>query len=65
VERLRKFKADRDQDLADRRLNEIRECARSTDNLLPVLRQALKARCSMGEVCGAMRDVFGDYQPSY
>ena len=29
------------------------------------LRQALKDRCSLGEVCGAMRDVFGEYQPSF
>jgi methylmalonyl-CoA mutase, N-terminal domain len=65
VDRLKAFKADRDQGLVDRRLEEIRECARGTDNLLPVLRQALKDRCSMGEVCGAMRDVFGDYQPSF
>ncbi|MGZ4260976.1 MAG: methylmalonyl-CoA mutase family protein, partial [Solirubrobacteraceae bacterium] len=65
VERLKQFKADRDQELIDKRLEEIRECARGTDNLLPVLRQALKDRCSMGEVCGAMRDVFGDYQPSF
>jgi methylmalonyl-CoA mutase N-terminal domain/subunit len=33
--------------------------------MLPVLRQALKDRCSIGEVCGAMRDVFGDYKPNY
>src|SRR6201995_3716646 len=65
VERLKKFKADRDQDLVEQRLEEIRECARGTDNLLPVLRQALKDRCWMGEACGAMRDVFGDYQPSF
>jgi methylmalonyl-CoA mutase N-terminal domain/subunit len=32
--------------------------------MLPVLRQALKDRASMGEVCEAMRDVFGDYRPS-
>jgi hypothetical protein len=25
----------------------------------------LKDRCSMGEVCGAMRDVFGEYQPTF
>ena len=37
--------------------------ARGTDNLLPLIRQALRDRCSMGEVCGAMRDVFGAYQP--
>ena len=33
--------------------------------MLPPLRAALKDRCSIGEVCGAMRDVFGDYQPTY
>ncbi|MGB9186124.1 MAG: methylmalonyl-CoA mutase family protein, partial [Solirubrobacteraceae bacterium] len=65
LERLKAFKADRDTSLVERRLEEVRECARGTDNLLPVLRQALKDRCSMGEVCSAMRDVFGDYQPSF
>jgi len=30
-----------------------------------VLRQALKDRCPLGEACGAMRDVFGEYQPSF
>ena len=48
-----------------KRLEEIRECARGTSNMLPVLRQALKDRCSIGEACGAMRDVFGDYKPNY
>jgi methylmalonyl-CoA mutase N-terminal domain/subunit len=63
VERLKQFKADRDQGLVERRLEELREAARGTDNLLPPIRQALKDRCSLGEVCGAMRDVFGEYQP--
>ncbi|MGB0096636.1 MAG: methylmalonyl-CoA mutase family protein [Solirubrobacteraceae bacterium] len=65
LERLRAFKADRDQELVERRLEEIREAARGTENLLPRLRSALKDRCSMGEVCGAMRDVFGEYQPTF
>ncbi len=46
-----------------RRLEAIREAARGTDNLLPYLKDALRDRCSMGEVCAAMRDVFGRYQP--
>jgi methylmalonyl-CoA mutase, N-terminal domain len=65
VQRLKAFKADRDQSLAQRRLEEIRECARGSENLLPVLRQALRDRCSLGEVCGAMRDVFGEYKPTF
>jgi len=65
VERLRKFKEDRDVSLVERRLEEIRSAARGTDNLLPVLREALRDRCSLGEACGAMRDVFGEYQPTF
>jgi methylmalonyl-CoA mutase N-terminal domain/subunit len=63
VERLKAFKADRDQDLAAQRLEQLREAARGTENLLPPIRRALQDRCSLGEVCGAMRDVFGEYQP--
>jgi methylmalonyl-CoA mutase, N-terminal domain len=63
IERLKRFKADRDQELAAKRLDELREAARGTDNLLPPLRAALADRCSVGEVCGALRDVFGEYQP--
>src|SRR3954470_17144375 len=63
VERLKSFKTDRDQDLVRRRLEELREAARGDENLLPKIKQALRDRCSMGEVCGALRDVFGEYQP--
>jgi methylmalonyl-CoA mutase N-terminal domain/subunit len=64
VERLKAFKTNRDQQLTDQRLQEIRDAAAGTGNMLPVLRQALRDRCSIGEVCGAMRDVFGSYQPT-
>jgi methylmalonyl-CoA mutase N-terminal domain/subunit len=63
VERLERFKAERDQELASRRLEELRETARGTENLLHPLRRALADHCSVGEVCGALRDVFGEYQP--
>ena len=64
VARLKAFKADRDQALVERRLEEIRACARSDANLMVPIREALRDRCSMGEVCGAMRDVFGSYRPA-
>src|SRR4051794_32514811 len=63
LERLKAFKADRDQELADQRLRELREASTGTENLLPHIKQALKDRCSIGEVCGAMREEFGEYQP--
>ena len=63
IERLKAFKADRDQELATQRLEELREAAQGSANLLPPIRAALADRCSVGEVCGALRDVFGEYQP--
>ncbi|HEY8303668.1 MAG TPA: methylmalonyl-CoA mutase family protein [Solirubrobacteraceae bacterium] len=65
VERLKAFKADRDQALVEKRLEELRDTARGSENLLPSIRQALKDRCSLGEVCGAMQDVFGKYAPTF
>jgi methylmalonyl-CoA mutase N-terminal domain/subunit len=65
LERLKAFKDDRDTSVVEQRLEEIRTAARGSENLLPVLRTALKDRCTMGEVCGAMRDVFGEYQPAF
>ncbi|MCW3013189.1 MAG: methylmalonyl-CoA mutase [Solirubrobacterales bacterium] len=65
LERLKAFKADRDHAIVDQRLEELREAARGTDNLLPHIKQALKDRASMGEVCDAMKDVFGKYAPTF
>ncbi len=61
--RLKAFKSGRDQPLADQRLEELQAACRGEDNLMPSIRAALKDSCSIGEVCGAMREVFGDYQP--
>jgi methylmalonyl-CoA mutase N-terminal domain/subunit len=63
LERLAAFKRDRDQDLVATRLEELRAACRGTANLMHPIRQALKDRCSMGEVCSAMKDVFGAYRP--
>jgi methylmalonyl-CoA mutase, N-terminal domain len=65
VERLKAFKASRDAGLVEQRLEEIRRAAGGTENLLPVLRQALRDSCTLGEVCRAMREVFGEYQPTF
>ena len=64
VQRLREIKQSRDPRRVQRRLQEIRDAAAGTANLLPVLREALRDGLSVGEVCGAMRDVFGTYRPA-
>jgi methylmalonyl-CoA mutase N-terminal domain/subunit len=65
VARLKEFKANRDQAKVDQRLEDLRGAARGTDNVLPFIKDALRDRASLGEVCGAMQDVFGKYSPTF
>ncbi len=62
VERLKKFKADRDQAEVDRLLAELVEVAKTDGNVLVPMRAALKARASMGEVCGALKGLWGEFR---
>ncbi len=60
--RLKAFKERRDQAAVDAKLESLRDVARGEGNLLHPIRAALAAEASLGEVCGAMRDVFGEYK---
>jgi methylmalonyl-CoA mutase N-terminal domain/subunit len=62
AERLSKLRADRSQAEVDRRLKALRAAAQGKDNLMPFLYDAVKAYATLGEICDAMRDVFGTYE---
>jgi methylmalonyl-CoA mutase N-terminal domain/subunit len=62
VERLKAFKADRNQEAVAKRLDELREVARGEGNLLVPIRAALADRATIGEVSGVLREEFGEYQ---
>ena len=62
LKRLAEFKANRDADAVEARLEQLRDAARGDVNLLDPIREALRAGASIGETCGAMRDVFGEYR---
>ncbi len=62
VARLKAFKASRDQDLLKAKLAAMVETGRGDGNILVPMREALKVGASIGEVCGALRDEWGEYQ---
>jgi methylmalonyl-CoA mutase N-terminal domain/subunit len=63
VTRLKEFKENRDQEAVAKRLQDLREVAEGTGNLLYPLKDALRDRATLGEVCNVMREVFGEYKP--
>ena len=60
--RLKKLRAERSQEEVTRRLNALRKAAPGTENLMPFLYEAVKAYATLGEICDAMREVFGTYE---
>src|SRR6202521_4210889 len=62
AERLRKLRSERSQAEVSRRLTALRKAAEGKDNLMPFLFDAVKAYATLGEICDAMRDVFGTYE---
>jgi methylmalonyl-CoA mutase N-terminal domain/subunit len=64
-ERLGAWRAGRDQGAVDASLAKVEETAQSTGNLLPPMKEALRAGATLGEVSNTLRTVFGEYRPGH
>lgn len=62
VERLAGLRQRRDAGAVERALERVRGAASSDDNLMPAILEAVHGYATVGEICGAMREVFGEYQ---
>jgi methylmalonyl-CoA mutase N-terminal domain/subunit len=62
ADRLRKIRAERSTDEVTRRLSALRAASKAKENLMPAIYEAVKAYATLGEICDAMRDVFGTYE---
>ncbi len=65
VERLGELRRSRDADAVARTLSAVGAAARGTENLLPPMKDALRARATLGEVSDVLRDAYGEYRPSF
>jgi methylmalonyl-CoA mutase N-terminal domain/subunit len=61
--RLAELRGSRDAGEFERRIGDLKKAAAGSQNMLYPLREALRARATVGEVCDAMRDVWGVYRP--
>jgi methylmalonyl-CoA mutase, N-terminal domain len=64
AKRLAAVRAERDRSAVTRSLAALRDAAAGTDNVLPPMREALAAMATVGEVCDALREVWGVYTPA-
>jgi methylmalonyl-CoA mutase N-terminal domain/subunit len=64
VGRVRRLRRERDDQAVRAALDAVEEAARGTDNLLYPMKEALRARATLGEVSETLRRVFGEYRPT-
>ena len=62
-DKLAKLRASRDNAAVTAKLAALEAACKGEDNLMPLILDAVKAYATLGEVCGVMRKVFGEYQP--
>ncbi len=62
IARVNEMKAHRDQHAVDASLKALKEAANGEANLMPYLIDAVKTYATLGEICGVLREVFGEYQ---
>ena len=64
IARVEKMKANRDNAAVKASLEKLRAAAKSTENLMPYLIDAVKTYATLGEICGVLREEFGEFKPS-
>jgi methylmalonyl-CoA mutase N-terminal domain/subunit len=64
IERTKALRASRDRKAVDASLVVVRKTAAGNANLLPPMKEALRARATLGEVSDVLREVFGEYRPT-
>lgn len=62
VDKLKKLQENRDQRQVAEALRNLRSVAQSSDNIMPAIIEAVKVYATLGEICGILREVFGEYQ---
>jgi methylmalonyl-CoA mutase N-terminal domain/subunit len=62
LERLARVRRERDNVAVEERLSALRDAAQGTENLMPYILDAVRAYCTLGEICGILREVFGEYR---
>ncbi len=63
-EALATLRSERDNDKVHELLGQIETTARGKDNLMPLFIEAVEHETTLGEICGVLRGVFGEYQPN-
>ncbi|GAB6276927.1 MAG: methylmalonyl-CoA mutase family protein [Rectinema sp.] len=63
-QKLASLKANRNQNNVDSALASLRKAASGADNLMPPILEAVRAYATLGEICGVLREEFGEYKPN-
>jgi len=62
IEKLIHFKSSRDNDVIEMFLEKIKDAAKTQKNIMPPVIEAVENKCTLGEIAGCLRTIFGEYK---
>lgn len=62
LSKLRQIRENRNNRLVETSLTNLKKAASGSDNLMPFISEAVKNYATLGEICGVLREVFGEYK---
>ena len=65
IDRLKKVRANRDDNMVYEILNNLANHAKRGDNIFPVVIEAVRNRASIGEICATLKEIYGKYNPLF
>lgn len=65
AKQVQAYRAARDNSATQAALEQLKIAASSSDNLFPLVMDAFRAKATLGEVCGVLRGLWGEFRPEY
>ena len=62
--KIQDVKAKRNNAAVTEKLEALRKACEGTENVMPFILDAVREYATLGEICGVMREVFGEYEQS-
>ncbi|MDH7507216.1 MAG: methylmalonyl-CoA mutase family protein, partial [Candidatus Thermoplasmatota archaeon] len=62
INRLKKLRKERDKSKFEKNINRLRKAAEGEENLMPYILDCAHSYATLGEICGVLREVFGEYK---
>jgi len=62
INRLKKLRKERNNQKVEKNLHRLKKAAKGSENLMPYILDCIRSYATLGETCGLLREIYGEYE---